>query len=496
MPPSDVDTPPYRVLEVIEVTPEVVTSSVNEDMSTTVLGSEAVLEPLWLPPPALTQPRRPRFAMYDDTVSIMTRVPTPINPQLQLLPPRVVAMLRAPIPRREYRFTGPDFYVSYENFMRHHRPNWTPPRQIRGQGEDVALEEQSLRLPSSYLYTSNHNDEGSATCSQRMSMWLDGLPVPEISTHNTRLSSSMPQTQQPREGDGEDVNSHSGMLPDPSRPSAPPSPMSLSSSNNHPIGNAEHRPGQNIPGETTALPACGPRSSLPDGAAAQNVCHPNPLEQHPIVFRGLPIQVRIPQRKSSLCSQLQPHHASSHLQPPFTPLAADDLISGIDSTQLAINSSQLEGPLLLDEDQLGTDFWESAARPIVESQPLPARRNTFPCSRLLCRDPDCPNSHSHHQPQADIRPRLREDSNNPGTDPASDLDDFEADILPQSHADDNNVSNSSAHRRLSAHVHKLFGQHEGKINHKKHARSEVSDFCTLLKNLLFMGRNNLKYRRD
>lgn len=445
MPPSRVDTPNYRVLQVIEVAPEVVTSSVDgNELHDEGQGSGSAIESFPLPPPEETP-------LPDD--------------------PRIVAMLRAPIPRREYRFTDQYIYVNYERFMRSVDPNWIPPPWVISQGTAQETAQEASRQPSSCLYTSISNRQGPVSCSERMSKWLDGLPVPKESTEAGEFSSPMPQDHQQR-GGAEGSSLYDGMLPSPSRPRAQSTPVPFSISNNHLMEEREHRPGQSHPGAPTA-PAVGPTTNLPGGSAIPGLHHPNPLGQHPIVLQELPIQLKIPKRKSSLHNNFQSSHPNYQPPAPSTTPAADDLIRGIDSIQL-------DNPIQFKDNQLDIERQDSAPDLQLDTQIGLGRRNTVACPQLLSRPG---RDQNRGTPPPQLRSRLDKELRNstpyPRIDQETVPDTFMGDAPLRFYDNANKLHDPAAHRRFSTHVNQLFGQDSGKTNHKKHARSEVSIFMSL-----------------
>lgn len=361
MPPSKMEVPNYRVLHVIEVPPEVVTSSYDAG------GSPRSQNPQRTTDPASQSPREGRvFPQY--------------------------------------------IYLNYQGFMQTADPFWEP-----------------NRLPTSCLYTSNSDQKGHVSCSERMAKWLDGLPGPgEESLTGTGVSSQLRGHQhQGVEESREKLRQ--GQLPR-NKPKPKPSVQSISGpvliSSTHPMGaQVLHRPGQPNPG----VPISPPSTSDKGGSASPRLHHPNPLGLHPVVLEELPIQARIPKRKSSLRCNLK----SSHLNPPAhsTTIASapDDLIRGVQSIQLG-----KPVPFLTDSERAGEGPRESDLGDQLDSQ----------------LDQDASVT------EASSPARIFNDNNRKFHDPA-------------------------AHQSLTSHVELVFGQASGKTNPKKHARSEVSPISTL-----------------
>lgn len=428
MPPSRVDTPNFRVLQIIEVAPEVTTSSTDEEE----LGNAGQR-------PEAVAPRAPSR-------------PSSAEPQLPA-DPRIMAMLRAPISRREYKFTGQYIYVDYESFMRSVNPNWVPPLWLAAQETCEELTQEPCRHPSSFLYTSTSNRHGPVSWSQRMSKWLDELPVANGNIEAAQCSSYKLQGHRVCRG-AEDSRSPNGTLAGPLRPRAQSTPIPFSISSNHLMEHHEYRPGQSNSTVPTA-PAAGPTTNLSGGSVAPGLHHPNPLGQHPVVIRELPIQLRIPKRKSSLRNNFQRSHDNIQPPAPSTTLAGDNRILDTHSIELDI------------------EHRDTAADPQVDPQIGQGRRSSVVSPQLLSRLRGRRNSNPHPPLRFQLDAQLPNSTLQPQLDLELDQDTFMGDSPPHIYNNTTDVHDLAVQRRFSAHVHQFFGQDSGKVNHKKHARSEV-----------------------
>lgn len=307
--------------------------------------------------------------------------------------PHAEAMPRRPIhhPRPEHRFTGPGSYFPRDIFMHEHAPEWWP------------LYEERSGQPASYMYATMNSGRGPVFYSQRLAQWLDSVPDDRVRVRTEVMEGPLPrpqeaqphrqgedshgdESQSPEHGD----NSHldEDQLPHPSRARSNSAPLPSTISNNHLMRTLDHRTApQNA---IMPLSADSPAVHLQDMPTIPGTNHPDPLRQHPIVLEDLPIQLRIPERKSSLRNSARGSQPSQ-VPAPLTPRAApEDLVQGIESIHIG-------SPIGPEAIQTSTGHQESLEHPQTKPQgnkaPGPAGHRLFStCVNQLFgkdnRDPD------------------------------------------------------------------------------------------------------------
>lgn len=393
--------PNYRVLHVIRVEPEVVTSSVDGGEDHRTFDSEGSEDDTGQDPRAAEAAPATTPDPDPDAAPARTSPPLVITHIPQS--PRIEAMLRRPIhrPRPEYRFTDPDFCIPRESFMRTYAPHWRPPH------------EEQARQPESHMYTAMNNGQGPVSYSDRLAQWLDELPD-AVEGHMEVMQSPSPQPQEAQpHGHAENSCQHDGQscgraesshpnedqLPGPSRARCNSAPVPSAISNNHLMGSLDHRTApQNV---IMPFSAASPVADLRGGSAIPSLQHPNPLGHHPILSQELPIQLRIPKRRSSLRNSTRASQSNQAPAASISPAAPEDLVPGIESFHI-------DRPTALRATQINTGHQKSLSYPQTDSQgnkahdPADHHRLSTHVHQLFGKDSREPNSKKHARTEVRI----------------------------------------------------------------------------------------------
>lgn len=399
--------PSYRVLYVIRVEPEVVTSSVDggedhrtfdsegsEDDTGQDHGADQAAEAA-VPAPSTTPDPDPNPAPARASPPLVfTHIPQS---------PRIEAMLRRPIhrPRPEYRFTGPDFYILRESFMRTYSPHWRPPH-----GEPA-------RQPESHMYTTMNDGQGPVSYSNRLAQWLDELPdAGEGRMEAMQSPSPQPPEAQPHVhaekscqhdgqscGRAESSRPNEDQLPGPSRARCNSAPVPSAISNNHLMGTLDHRTApQNV---IMPFSAASPVADLRGGSAIPSLHHPNPLGHHPILSQELPIQLRIPKRRSSLRNITRGSQSNQVPAASISRAAPEDLVPDIESFHI-------DRPTAFGATQINTGHQKSLSYLQTDSKgnksrdPADYHRLSTHIHQLFGKDSREPNSKKHARTEVRI----------------------------------------------------------------------------------------------
>lgn len=244
-----------------------------------------------LPETHSSQKRLPNMSDNFSDSTTLTGLSAPADQGVEIASTVSLTDLFPPIPRAPpgtpvmtvHRGHGdvfpPYIYINYEGFLRADNPFWQQPE----------------RLATSCMYTFANTQAGQRACSDRMAQWLEELPPPNNrQRHGQNLLLLQQQQQQ-----------HLGQ-PTPGALSTPPgfnlhgngSPMMPTNSTTgaHTLG----LPSMAGPSSAEPEPEPEPEPAVPDVSTLASLHHPNPLSQHPVRLHDVPIELRIPKRKSSL----------------------------------------------------------------------------------------------------------------------------------------------------------------------------------------------------